>query len=63
MKLGHVYSFIHFLVFTTGFFYPFSKENAVLKLVALLRVDDLCPDVFIWMNILTLNKYSNSLPH
>ena len=42
------------LIFRT-FFLPLVGKNAFLKLVTLLRVDELCPDVFRWMNILTLN--------
>ena len=51
------------LIFTTDFSNLLSKDNTVLKLVTLLRVDELLPDVFIWTNILTLNRENISLTH
>ena len=51
------------LIFTTDFLKLLSKDNAFLKLVTLLRVDELIPDLFRFMNILTLNRYSLSIPH
>ena len=49
------------LIFTTDFSNLLSKDNTVLKLVTLLRVDELLPDVFIWTNILTLNRENISI--
>ena len=51
------------LILTTNYFDLLSKYNAVLKLVTLLRVDEILSYVFIWMNILNPNGDSRSLPH